>query len=252
MARGERNGAPLPGEERFYRAWAVGAGLSRFDVVVAETDLQIFAEQPLTDETNAAVRRARRDVEFYAATHDGFLVSLKPVTADPGAPEIVKRMCSAGAQYGVGPMAAVAGAVADFVGRELLRHSRQVIVENGGDVFFQTDEPPICGLYVGEHSPFTGRVRFRPLEMDYGGVCTSSGTVGHSLSFGQADGVVIVARDPILADAAATAICNSVHTEADVALAIEREKESGLVDGGLIAIGTTLGAWGSVEIIEGG
>jgi ApbE superfamily uncharacterized protein (UPF0280 family) len=126
-----------------------------------------------------------------------------------------------------------------------------VIVENGGDVFFATDEPPVFGLYAGASSPFTGRVRFVPTEMTCGAVCTSSGTVGHSLSFGRADAVAILAADAALSDAAATAICNSIRTPDDVQRAIDIERDRGLLDGGVIAIGDTLGAWGAVEIIEG-
>ncbi len=211
----------------------------------------MFADRLLVAETEAAVRRVRRDIELYAAAHDGFLSALRPMKALLGAPAAVRRMCESCALYGVGPMAAVAGTVAEFVGRDLLGHSRQVIVENGGDIFFRTDEPPTFGIYAGTGSPFTGCVRFAPKDMTEGGVCTSSGTVGHSLSFGRADAVVVLARDTALADAAATAICNGIHTPEDVQAAIDVEQERGLVDGLLIAIGQTLGAWGALEIVEG-
>lgn len=240
-----------PGNERFYRSWATGKGLCEFQITVSESDLQVFADRPLEVETEAAIRRVRRDIELYAAAQDGFIESLRPITAAPGAPEPVRRMCEAGAQYGVGPMAAVAGVVAEFVGRDLLQYSRQVIVENGGDIFFQTAEPPSFGLFAGEASPFTGSVRFRPRAITAGGVCTSSGTVGHSLSFGRAGAVVVLARNAALADAAATAIGNTIRTAADVAKVIEIEEERRLLDGVLIAIGEVLGAWGELEIIEG-
>jgi hypothetical protein len=238
-------------EQRFYRTWAAGRGLCGFEVIVAETDLQVFADRPLERETDSAVRRTRRDIELYAAQHDGFLESLTPLVPDIEAPEVVRRMCEATAYYGVGPMASVAGVVAEFVGRDLLEHSSQVIIENGGDIFFDTEEPPVFGLYAGPASAFSGRVKFRPSDIARGGMCTSSGTVGHSLSFGRADAVAVLAGDATLADAAATAICNSIRTEADVEKAIEIEQERGLVDGLVIAIGKTLGVWGRVEIIEG-
>jgi len=241
---------PTTGEERFYRTWATGHGLASFEVRVAETDLQVFAERPLAAETEAAVRRVRRDIELYAAAHDGFLESFGPLDPLPAAPDVVRRMCEAARLYGVGPMAAVAGAVAEWVGRELLQRSRRIIVENGGDIFFATDEPPVFGLFAGRRSPFTGRVRFMPKETRAGGVCTSSGTVGHSVSLGRADAVTVVARDTVLADAAATAIANTIRSAGDVERAIGIEQERGLVVGGLIAIGDTLGAWGALELIE--
>lgn len=242
---------PELGKERFYRSWASGKGLCGFTATVAETDLQIFADFAMPAEAEAAVRRVRRDIELYAAGHDSFLPSLKALNALPGAPEVVRQMCEASALYAVGPMAAVAGAVAEYVGRSLLERSSQVIVENGGDIFFKTDEPPVFGLYAGKRSPFTGRISFIPRGIVAGGMCTSSGRVGHSLSFGRADAVTVLARTSALADAAATAIANTVRGAEDVQRAIDVEKERGIVDGGLIAIGDTLGAWGSLEIMEG-
>jgi hypothetical protein len=242
---------PEGGAERFYRAWATGRGLCGFEASLAETDLQVFAERELAVEAEAAMRRVRRDIEMYAAAHDGFLESLRPLRAAPGAPGPVRRMCEAGAAYAVGPMAAVAGVVAETVGRELLSLSGQIIVENGGDVFFRTAEPPTFGLYAGPGSRFTGQVRFVPRGVTEGGVCTSSGTVGHSRSFGRADAVVTLSEDTALADAAATAIGNTVREAGDVARAIEIEQERGVLDGLVIAIGDTLGAWGALEIVEG-
>ncbi len=252
MAEGEPAEMPELEKERFYRAWASGRGLCEFSVTIGETDLQIFADFALPGEAEAAVRRVRRDIELYAATHDAFLGSLLPLAASAGAPRVVRKMCEAGQQYAVGPMAAVAGAVAEYVGRALLERSSQVIVENGGDIFFKTDEPPTFGLYAGRRSPFTGRVRFTPTTMTAGGVCTSSGTVGHSLSLGRADAVVVLAPDTILADAAATSIANRIRGAEDVQRAIDLEKERGLLEGGVIAIDDTLGAWGALEIVEGG
>ena len=242
---------PELGEDRFYRAWASGKGLCAFGAVLGETDLQIFADFPLPAEADAAIRRARRDIELYAAGHDNFIATLEPMDALPGAPAVVQKMCEAGRLYGVGPMAAVAGVVAECVGRDLLVRSSQIIVENGGDIFFTTTEPPTFGLYAGKHSPFTGKVRFAPSEMTEGGVCTSSGTVGHSISFGHADAVVVLARNTALADAAATAIANCIRSAEDVQPAIDIEKERGILEGGLVAIGDALGAWGAIEILEG-
>jgi hypothetical protein len=251
MEPGKSADAPHAGEERFYRAWAAGQGLAPFSVTVAETDLQIFAERPLPIEAEHAVRCVRRDIELYASSHDEFLPSLQPIEPWPTAPDPVLRMCKAAADYGVGPMAAVAGVVAEHVARELLAHSDRVIVENGGDVFFVLDQPPVMGLYAGAESPFTGTVRFRPTGVTAGAVCTSSGRVGHSLSFGRADAVVTVAGSGPLADAAATAIGNTIRSPADIQRAIEIESERKLLDGLLIAAEDQIGVWGAVEFLEG-
>jgi uncharacterized protein len=237
--------------ERFYRSWATGRGLVGFEVTISESDLQIFAKQDLTEPAMNAIRRVRRDIEMYAATSDGFITSLEPMRAAPGAPDPVRRMCEAAEQYGVGPMAAVAGTVAECVGRALMGASPYVLVENGGDIFFAAEEPPTFGLYAGKRSPFTGRVRFAPRELTAGGVCTSSGTVGHSLSFGRADAVVALSPNTALADAAATAIGNTIRGPDDVQRAIDIEQERGLLDGLIIAVDDKLGVWGAFELLQG-
>ena len=106
------------------------------------------------------------------------------------APGIVKAMAVAAQKASVGPMAAVAGAIAEFVGKDLLKFSEQVIVENGGDIFIRTDRKRTLGIYAGEDSPFTGKLAIEVDPCESGmGICTSSGTVSHSLSFGNADKV---------------------------------------------------------------
>jgi hypothetical protein len=146
-------------------------------------------------------------------------------------------------------MAAVAGAIAEGVGHELLRRSPQVIVENGGDIFIKTNQPRRISLYSGPDSPFSRKLALR-VDSSAGslGVCTSSGTVGHSLSFGRADAVVIIADSIALADAAATAVANTIREPGDIQPALEREKRRGLLRGLLIAIGDHLGAWGEIEL----
>ena len=118
-------------------------------------------------------------------------------------------------------MAAVAGAIAEAVGEALLPASPELIIENGGDIFLASSRPRRVGLYAGR-SPFSGRLGLRidptltPL-----GICTSSGTVGHALSFGEADAVVVLSPDAALADAVATAAGNLVKSKDHIPRAIE-------------------------------
>jgi len=169
--------------------------------------------------------------------------------ASPG--PVVRAMIAAGRAYEVGPMAAVAGAVAQAVGEGLLRWSPEVIVENGGDVFLKMDRAVELGLYAGADSPFSGTIRLRvETEGEALGVCTSSGTVGHSLSFGRADAVTAVAGDAALADAAATAIANRVESADDVERVLKEERERGLLKGLLVVIGKRIGAFGAVALAQ--
>ena len=218
---------------------------------VRQTDLQIRAHKNLTAEATRAVLRARSDLERYIERVPEFADSFSPLPLDPRAPIIVQTMLQAGVDYAVGPMAAVAGAVAERVGWELLRVSTDVIVENGGDIFLKMSRPVQLGLYAGEQSPFTRRI---VLKLDCAGqargICTSSGTVGPSVSLGKADAVVTVAESAALADAAATAIANRIQTPDDIERALETERTKGNLLGCVVVMGDHLGAYGDVEIVD--
>jgi ApbE superfamily uncharacterized protein (UPF0280 family) len=237
--------------ERFYRyQHQHREGWNAFQVKVRETDLWIRAQRELSREAMDAVLNCRRHLEFYMVHHPDFLHSLNPLPYDPLAPELVKRMLLAAQRCGVGPMAAVAGAVAEFVAIALKSLSPLIIIENGGDCYMDLDEETTIGVYAGKKSPFTGRIglRFSPDRFPLG-ICTSSGTIGHSLSFGRADAVTVVARDTALADAAATAIGNAVKTPRDVGTALELAGDIEGLDGVLIVCEDKMGARGNLEII---
>jgi ApbE superfamily uncharacterized protein (UPF0280 family) len=146
-------------------------------------------------------------------------------------------------------MAAVAGAIAERVGRRLLSVSPEVIVENGGDIFLRTKNPLSVGLFAGV-SPLSLKIGIRIEAIESGrGICTSSATVGHSLSFGKADAVCVLSPSCALADAVATAVGNRVNRPADIQPAIQWGKAIAGIEGLLIVIGEKLGAWGKIKII---
>jgi len=157
-------------------------------------------------------------------------------------------MCQAAAAAKVGPMAAVAGAIAQFVGVSLLTKTRELIVENGGDLFLVTSRARKVLIYAGK-SPFSNRIALlTPGDGQPRGICTSSGTVGPSLSFGRADAAVIVARDALLADAAATAVANRVKEAAEIEKGIERAMAIPGVEGVLLIVGDKMGACGKIHL----
>lgn len=235
-------------KERNYRKLFRGINLHFFDVTVFETDLCIGAEKILYNEALDAVKKYRGQIEAYIRMYPDFLTSLEPVPAMPGSSVIIQRMCSAAEKAGVGPMAAVAGAIAEMVGMELLKHSDEVIVENGGDIFIKTKEPRKIGIFAGK-SPFSEKICLEISPEDTPlGVCTSSGTVGHSLSFGKADAAVIVAENAFLADAVATATGNRVKTWKDIEAAIEFASGIEGVKGVLVIIGNKMGAFGNIKL----
>jgi hypothetical protein len=227
-----------------------GGDLVSFYAIVKETDLYIRAQSYLKDEALGAVKKCRADIESYIVRQPDFLTTLVPIDLLPAAPPLVATMADAARKVGVGPMAAVAGAIAEYVGRALMKQSPEVIVENGGDIFISTAKPRTIGVFAGD-SPFSGKLA---VEIGAGtiGACTSSGTVGHSLNFGNADAVLILSSSTALADAAATAVSNAVKTAADIPSAIELAQTIDGVTGVLIVIGDKLGIWGEVKLSEVG
>jgi len=237
-------------QPRTYRHWIEGKDLVSFTVTVKETDLFIRAATSLQRKALKLVEKYRHQLERYIEKNPEFQTSLKPLAVPPRAPGIVLTMIEAGQKAGVGPMAAVAGAIAEYVGRELLEFTREIIVENGGDIFLKINRKRVIGIYAGD-SPLTGKIG---LEIEPGdtplGVCTSSGTVGHSLSFGKADAVVILAETAALADAAATAVGNRVTHPGDIQAAIDFGLSIGGVKGVVIIVGKSTGVRGDVKLCE--
>lgn len=235
-------------EPRFYRPWQSGLGLTRFQVRLEESDLWIAAGEDLSREARAALVRVRRDIEAWACGE--FLLSHEPVSVPSRAPACVRAMAEAGRAWDVGPMAAVAGVTARAVGRALESRSSAVVVENGGDIHARCAEPLRVGLYAGPASPFSGRLAVVVDARDGVGVCTSSGTVGHSTSLGRADAVVAVHPDAGYADAAATALANRVREPGDVDGVLREMEREGTLTALVVCAGDRVGFWGDVEIIE--
>ncbi|MCL4078638.1 UPF0280 family protein [Coriobacteriia bacterium Es71-Z0120] len=238
----------MPYEPRIYRDHVDPAGLARFEVVFAETDLFVAADRDLTEEALRTVKELRRGLDAYVAAHPRFAESLAPVEVEPSAPAIVREMAEAGRLAGVGPLAAVAGAVAEAVARALAPLSREVIVENGGDVYLITRHERAVRIDAGG-SPLSGRVTVRLGSAPHGvAVCTSSATVGPSLSLGSAHAATVVARSGALADAAASMLGNLVHRPSDVQTAVERVVAVPGVLGAVAIAGETMAAAGEISL----
>ncbi len=234
---------------RFYRDWAKSEDLVSFDVKVFETDLRISCDKPLEKEAERAVRAYRKQITDYIAKNRSFRDSFKPIAGDDNAPEIVRDMIEKSAAAGVGPMAGVAGAIAEYTAGELLKSSSQVIVENGGDLFMKSDRERRISVYAGG-SPLSGKINLRiaPSRTPLG-ICTSSGTVGHSKSFGIADAATIIARDAVLADCVATQTGNLVKNADDLKSAVDYAKSIEGVTGALVIVGSKLATWGEVVLV---
>jgi len=236
-------------QRRFYRSWITGRLLKR-RVVIEETDILIYSDQPVErDYCMERIRSYRNQIKAYIARDERFLNSLEPVTVESRAAPIVRDMAAAGRKADVGPMAAVAGAIAQRLGEDLIgRGCRDIIIENGGDIYLNTRTAVTVGLFAGS-SVLSGRLKLR-LEPEFMpcGVCTSSGTVGHSLSFGKADAAVIIAGNAALADAVATAAGNRIAGAKDLERAVRFARSVRGVRGALFVIKDTMASWGAVTL----
>lgn len=233
-------------EERLYRGLIEPPGLDCYNVKEGESDLYVCTRGVLSEAAARSLSAHREALELYLRTHASFGTSYVPVPAVTGAPGIVHAMARAARQFGVGPMAAVAGAVADCVGTDLLEQSPDVIVENGGDIFMAGGRRRRARVFAGR-----GRAAVDVVVEDTPqgvGLCTSSAGVGPSVSLGVADAVTVLAGTAADADAAATALANSVRSADDIGAALDSASENPLIRGAVIVMGEVLGAWGEIEI----
>ena len=219
----------------------------RHNLAIGQTYAAVLAEERYIPLAEEAVRRVRSEIEGYIGRDPRFRSALAPHRVCSDAPPVVQRMAQAAEKVGVGPMAAVAGAVADYTVRALQRcGARHVVFDNGGDIALLLERPVVVGIYAGP-SRFDGYgFRIHP-QAGIFGLCTSSASVGHSLSLGVSDASIAFSGDVLLADAAATALGNRIQS------GDPRHMESVLADfqpegiQGMAAVaGQTFAAWGDL------
>jgi uncharacterized protein len=243
-------------EPRFYRDSMGGARWKNFRVVHLETDLWIAVDTEgyKPEMESYALNRVwfyRTMLNNHITLCPEFLTSLAPLPLpSPLPPDLICEMYIATEKSGTGPMSAVAGAMAEHVCNDMCSEFtiKEIIIENGGDIFMKVNSPAVISVYAGE-SPLSEKVGIEitpalsPLS-----VCCSSGTIGHSLSFGVADACMIACKSGAQADAYATAFCNEVKTIRDITNVSEsalREKDILSV---VIIKNDKIGLGGSIEI----
>ena len=258
MSKGVVRPHPSSYRQRSYRPQNFEGG--SFEVRIEESDLWISCLNSDLGSLAELESMAYERLLFYRQSLNAFLQrypdwgeSLVPVVATDYslAPPLIRQMMMASEIVGVGPMAAVAGTLAEAVGRDLLVLSPELVVENGGDIFLAGRTEYTLAVFAGT-SRLSGQLglRISALAPFSCGVCTSSGRVGHSLSFGRSDAVTIVADNAALADAAATAMANLVQKKADLARVIENALALEGVLGALAVMGDDLAAGGNLELID--
>ena len=237
-------------EERFYRN-DFSKHWHSYQVSVKETDILIQSRGKLEQEKiYALVKRYRKEIEDYINIFPGFKTSLSPFTLREPAPAIVKDMIEKSSLADVGPMASVAGAVAEYVGRELLEFTPEIIVENGGDIFIRKIGDIILGLYAGKNN-FINNFLLSIKNSDSSlGICSSSSSLGHSLSLGNADLAAVISDSAVFADAMATRLANMVNDERDIEKAVKFSQKFSLLKGVVIVKRDKLGIWGDVQLLK--
>ncbi|TFH38083.1 MAG: UPF0280 family protein [Chrysiogenales bacterium] len=215
---------------------------------VETSDLFIRAGSNLSGIAEPVVRSLRDDIWKHIERQGSFLSSYTPVEPLSGCPDVVSMMYEASERAGVGPMAAVAGAVAEMTGRKLAAYSEEIIIENGGDVWMKINRPSRVSVFPGGHS-FKGVALAIDPSLTPCGVCTSSARIGPSFSFGRADAATVIAPSAALADALATEVCNRVTDEEDMQEAAAFGMRHGAA-GVLIICHDRLLALGGVELAD--
>ncbi len=242
---------PLSYTNRTYRDLVDQGHLVSTTIMVRETDLHILAETDVSKEGLNLIGTARNQLETYIEKHPEFLTSLAPLPQDTSAPPLIRDMLHAATIADIGPMAAVAGGVAEFVGRGLLKAgiTTEVMVENGGDIFLQRNKDCTVGIYAGETSPLSGTVgvQIKQETMPIG-ICSSSKTIGHSLSLGTSDAVTVLAKDTTLADTIATRLGNEMQDDMNHVLNVAKTFAN--IIGVVVVKGQQLGAWGDIELVK--
>jgi ApbE superfamily uncharacterized protein (UPF0280 family) len=237
-------------QERAYRRKVHAADMTSFRVAVKETDMWVSADRGLEKETLNLVFECRAQLETYIQNHPEFKTSLSPFAEDPYAPSLIKEMIDATRGIGVGPMASVAGAIAQYVGMGLLPFTEQVIVENGGDVFVKANRQVTVSILAGDSrlsEKFGLKIHESQMPL---GVCASSGSVGHSLSLGVADAVCLVSSSAALADGAATALGNRIKEKRDLENIGDWTSKMEGVLGGVVIVKDKMATWGDIELVE--
>ncbi len=242
-------------QPRLYREAMGNSRWTSFRSAYRETDLWVAIDrehyrQEAVRFTMDRILCYREILEKHIADHPEFRDSLTPVVAPGGIHPLILGMSEAAMQAGTGPMSAVAGTVAEYVCRDLLAEyeADEVIIENGGDIFMKLTAPVSVAVHAG-NSPLSEKIalQIKPDETPLS-LCCSSGTVGHSLSFGMADACMIGCRSGAEADAFATAFCNQVKNAGMVHEITEKALCQPQIMSVVIIAGDKLALGGKLEV----
>jgi ApbE superfamily uncharacterized protein (UPF0280 family) len=234
-------------DKRSYRRTIKSPDLLSFQVKEKESDLLVQSSTLLEDEARIVLRHFRIILENYIKENPQFKTTLKPYPPDDSAHSIIREMIEVSTRCQVGPMAAVAGCISQYVAQRLLNNTDELIIENGGDLYLKSVRIRKVIIYAG-FSPLSNKIVLKVDSREKGiGLCTSSGTVGPSFSMGKADAVTVLSHSAGLADAAATAIGNIIHGKNDIEKGLNLAQTITDLMGVVIIKDDKMGMWGEIE-----
>ena len=252
----EKNRLNLSGfGKRFYRERMGESRFRSFTITCKDSDLWIGIDPEsfkfeMIDFARNKLIELRYKLESYISENPQFQTSFVPVETKKGDPYIAIEMSKVSKIAGTGPMATVAGAFSEYIGKTIQKQFRvdEIVVENGGDIYFKLKKDLVLSVYAGE-SPLSGKIGVEiPASATPLGICTSAGTVGPSISFGKADAVMIASKNTALADAFATAYGNKVKSVEDIATVLSEVKLNKKILSTVIICEGKVGIWGQFKI----
>lgn len=230
------------------RSCEVDKELTSFEIDYKQSHLYVSAEKNFYKEILAFLIKYREDLEKYISFSPEFKNSLTPVEIQENAPLIIKKMAQYSCCAGVGPMASVAGTIAELIGEKLASLSPELIIENGGDIFLRSKKKRIVEIYAGSFLNRKLGIQVNPQGRSIG-ICTSSGKWGHSLNFGKADAVTVISSSAGLADAVATATANLIKNKDDLENGINFASSIKGIQGVIIVIDKNISFWGKIKFV---
>lgn len=236
-------------DKNVYRRKVRNGEKYNWKVIYKYSDLLISSDKDISDKIEKPVKEIYKLLEFCIKKDPIFFKSLSPVRIKSYFPEIIKKMCEKSAIFNVGPMATVAGAVSEYLADNLNKYCSQLIIENGGDVYIRSKKDVNVGVYL-KNKYFEDKINLKIKKGNTPcGLCSSSGSFGHSLSLGKSDLVVVLAESTVSADGAATAVANNIISPDDISQTINHYKKVNEVEGILIVKDSKIGLWGNLELI---
>ncbi len=233
-----------------YRKAVTVQGYFKWLVNYRHSDILISCDkEDITDKIRSPLKEVYSELDNFIKQNPVFLKSLSPIAPESFYPETISKMCRISVKFNVGPMAAVAGAVNDFLAKNLLKHCSSLIIENGGDLFVKSARDVTVNLYL-KNSYFKNSISIK-VKGEYTpcGICSSSGTFGHSYSMGRCDLATVIASSSLAADAAATSAANSVKNQDDIQPAIDYFRAFDDISGILLIKDKKIGMWGRFQLV---